>query len=105
MTLRLRRFLIPKARSLQLERVRPGHLVPELVGVQSHVRFYSLKSLHDLIQRNQFNILRSEGIGLGFNQQVRGFIRRNRPLFKITTTLGSFMPSIGDGVLVLSTKE
>lgn len=102
----LRRFLRPQARQLQLEKAVPGQLVPELVGVQSHVRFYDLLSLCNLLQRNGFAVLRAEGIGFSWRQErARNWIRRHKAPFAFFLRLGKWMPSIGDGVFVLAQRE
>jgi len=100
--LRLRRWLFPRARRLQLERVEPGALVAELIGKQSHIRFYSLPAVYDLLERNGFCVLRAEGVGLGWRGRLAGFFRRHRLLFSLCTALGRLWPGIGDGVLVLA---
>lgn len=105
--LRLRRWLLPRSRTLQLEKVQPGQLAPELVGKQSHIRFYSLSTLHDLLERNGFRVLRAEGVGLS----MRGFptlhrlFHRTGWLFKAATVLASLFPALGDGILILAMKK
>lgn len=103
--LRLRRLLHPDARQLQLERAEPGRLVPELIGRQSHVRFYSLRSVLDLLECNGFRVLRAEGIGLSLRGPLAGLFRRNRLLLGLGTLLGRLLPGIGDGVLVLAERN
>jgi ubiquinone/menaquinone biosynthesis C-methylase UbiE len=102
--IRLRRFIVPSSYQLLLERAKPGELMPELIGIQNHIRFYSLKSVFNLLQRNGFQIVSAEGIGLSVPNQVRTTMRRSRLLFSISTFLSSRIPSIGDGVLVLAEK-
>ena len=102
--IRVRRLFRPRARQLRLERVQPGCLVPELVGKQSHVRFYSLPAVLDLLERNGFRVLRAEGIGLGMRGPVAGLLRRNRLLFGLGTILSGLFPGVGDGVLVLAER-
>lgn len=103
--IRIRRFILPNSYQLLLERAKPGELMPELIGVQNHIRFYSLKSVFDLLQRNGFRIVRAEGIGLSVPYQFRTIMRRSRVLFGISTVLSSRIPSIGEGVLVLAEKQ
>jgi SAM-dependent methyltransferase len=103
--LRLRQLLFPHARQLQLERVEAGRLVPELIGKQGHIRFYSLQSVLNLLERNGFRTLRAEGIGLSLRGPLAGLFRRNRLLFGLSTVLGHLFPSIGDGVLVLASRK
>lgn len=102
--IRLRRLFRPRARQLRLERVQPGRLVSELIGKQSHVRFYSLRSVLDLLERNGFRVLHTEGIGLGLRGPLAGVLRRNYLLFWLGTTLGRLFPGVGDGVLVLAER-
>jgi len=102
--IRLRRFILPNSFQLHLERAKPGELMPELIGVQNHIRFFSLKAVFNLLQRNGFRIIRAEGIGLSVPHQVHTTLRRSRLLFSISTILSSRIPSIGDGVLVLAEK-
>jgi hypothetical protein len=102
--IRLRRLLYPRARSLRLERVEAGQLVPELIGKQSHVRFYSLAALRALLDRNGFRVLQAEGVGLSMRGRVRRALRRSRVLFWLTTSLARIFPAIGDGVLVLAER-
>jgi ubiquinone/menaquinone biosynthesis C-methylase UbiE len=101
----LRRLLMPKARQLQLERVSPGKLVPELIGKQSHIRFYSLGAVRSLLERNDFQVLRAEGIGLSLRGEYHRLFRRNYLLFRLTTALGYFFPAIGDGIMILGKKR
>jgi len=101
----LRRLLRSNARQLQLECVEPGRLVPELIGRQSHVRFYSLQVARDLLERNGFRVLRAEGVGLSLRGRLAGLFRRNRLLFGLSTALGRLFPGIGDGVLVLAERN
>lgn len=103
--IRLRRRLMPNARQLQLERASPGDLVTELIGKQSHIRFYSLQAVMSLLERNGFEILRAQGIGLSLRGNLHKIFRRNKLLFQLTTILGSYFPSIGDGVLVLARRK
>jgi SAM-dependent methyltransferase len=103
--LRLRRLLRRNARQLQLERAEPGRLVPELIGRQSHIRFYSLRSVLDLLERHGFRVLRAEGIGLCLRGPLAGLFRRNRLLLGLGTLLGRLFPAIGDGVLVLAERN
>lgn len=101
----LRRRLMPEARQLQLERASPGELVPELMGKQSHIRFYSLETVESLLDRNGFEILQAKGIGLSFRGNLHKIFRRNHVLFQLTTFLGNYFPSLGDGLLVLAQKS
>jgi ubiquinone/menaquinone biosynthesis C-methylase UbiE len=104
--LRLRRLLWPKARQLQLERVSPGQLVPELIGVQSHIRFYDFAALRALLERHHFTVLQAEGVGFSWRQEkVRNWIRRNKLLFGLFLQLGKWFPAVGDGVLVLARRK
>lgn len=103
--IKIRRWLWPKARQLQLERAKPGQLVPELIGVQSHIRFYSLTAVRDLLERNGFDMIRAEGIGFSMSGEWRKIIRRNRLLFSVVTAVGYIFPSIGDGVLILARRK
>jgi SAM-dependent methyltransferase len=102
--IRLRRLLRPRSHHLRLERVQPGHLVPELIGMQSHVRFYSLRAVLDLLERNGFRVLRAEGIGLGMRGPLAGVFRRNSLLFGLGTIVSRLFPGVGDGVLVLAER-
>jgi hypothetical protein len=97
-------LLFPRSRILQLEKARPGHLVPELTGRQGHIRFYSLQAVKQLLERNGFHILRVEGIGLSSRGLMRELFRRNRLLFGLSTGLGHFLPGLSDGVLVLAER-
>jgi SAM-dependent methyltransferase len=101
----LRRRLLPKARQLQLERASPGELVPELIGKQSHIRFYSLQAVESLLERNGFEILQAQGIGLSLRGNLHKVFRRNYVLFHLSTFLGNHLPSLGDGLLVLARKR
>lgn len=103
--IRIRRWLRPGSRQLQLERVQPGQLVSELIGVQSHIRFYSLTAVYNLLERNGFDVLRAEGIGFSASMGVHKIIRRYRLLFNLATAVGYVLPSIGDGVLVLARRK
>lgn len=103
--IKLRRFLRPKSGQLVLERAQPGELMPELIGKQMHIRFYSLKAFINLLERNGFHILHVEGIGLSVPHQFQMAFRQSRVLFKVCTALSTRIPSIGDGVLVLAEKE
>jgi ubiquinone/menaquinone biosynthesis C-methylase UbiE len=101
----LRRRLRPNARQLQLEKITPGQLVEELIGVQSHIRFYDLAALRHLLARNDFAVVRAEGIGLSWRQEkVRHWIRRHQVPFSFFLWLGKWFPSIGDGVFVLARR-
>ena len=100
----LRRLFFPRARQLQLERARPGRLVPELVGHSSHVRFYSFQALHHLLARNGLRVLRTEGIGLSLRGRPAAIFRRNGLLFWLGTVFGYIFPSIGAGVLMLAER-
>ena len=102
--IRLRRLLLPKSRILQLESVRAGHLVPDLIGRQGHIRFYSLRSVNELLERGGFEVVKAEGIGLSLRGRPRDLVRRNRLLLEFATGLGYPFPAIGDGVLILSRK-
>lgn len=102
--IRARRILRPKARQFQLEQVRPGKLVPELIGVQSHIRFYSLSAVNELLERNGFAVLRAEGIGFSMRGGFSKRVRRSRWLFGLTIAIGNFLPSMGDGALVLGRR-
>jgi len=102
--IRLRRIAMPGSRRLRLEQTQPGKLVPELIGKQSHIRFYSLSSVRDLLERNGFRVLRAEGVGLSLRRH--GFrLRRYRFSFKFFTAMARIFPSIGDGVLVLAQRK
>lgn len=103
--IRLRRQLRPQARLLQLEQVEPGKLVPELVGKQSHIRFYSLAAVQDLVQRNGFRVRAAEGIGFGIRGPLRDVIRRQYWLFSAANRLGNRWPAFGDGLLVLVERQ
>ena len=102
--LRLRRALRPHARPLQLERVAPGRLVPELLGRQNHVRFYDWPAVTALLDRVALTPLRVEGFGLGLPRQPRDLVRRVGPLFAASGLLGRLTPRFADGVLVLARK-
>jgi ubiquinone/menaquinone biosynthesis C-methylase UbiE len=102
--IRLRRFFFPKVRKLQLESVEPGKLVTKLIGVQSHIRFYSLQALFDLLERNHFEVLSMEGVGISLPTRLRRLVRKNEILFKISIALGHQFPVIGDGVLILARR-
>jgi ubiquinone/menaquinone biosynthesis C-methylase UbiE len=102
--LRLRRLLRPRARKLQLEKVQPGQLVPELIGKQSHIRFYNLKSLIELTENCGFVVEKAEGVGLSLRGGYGEFIRKNHFLMKIFTLFGKIFPAFGDGVLLLIRK-
>lgn len=101
----LRRRLIPAARQLQLERAAPGELVPELIGKQSHIRFYSLQAVESLLERNGFEILQAQGIGLSLRGNLHKIFRHNYVFFQLFTALGNFFPSLGDGLLVLARRN
>jgi ubiquinone/menaquinone biosynthesis C-methylase UbiE len=104
--IRLRRLLLPKARRLQLETAVPGQLVPELIGVRSHIRFYDLASLSALLSRHGFTVLQAEGIGFDWGmERGRNWIRRHKIPFALFLRLGKWFPAIGDGVLVLARRE
>ena len=75
--LKLRRWLWPTARKVRLESVSPGQLVPELIGVQSHVRFYSLMALQEMVKENGFQVLKAEGIGFSIRGPWNRVIRRS----------------------------
>lgn len=102
--MRIRRLLRPSARQLQLERVQPGQLVPELIGVQSHIRFYSLAALRDLLERNGFAVETAEGIGFSMRGRISKIVRRHRWLFGLATAVARIFPGMGDGVLILGRK-
>ena len=104
MLMRVRRLLRPKSRMLQLEKVAAGKLVPELIGIQSHIRFYSLASVRDLLERNGFEMVEAVGIGISVRGSIRKQIRRHRLLFNTATTVAQIFPAIGDGVLALGKK-
>jgi ubiquinone/menaquinone biosynthesis C-methylase UbiE len=104
LTLFLRRTLFPRAHKPQLERAQPGHLVPELVGRSSHIRFYSLLALRHLLERNGFRVLRAEGIGLSLRGRPAALFRHNSLLFGFSTAFGYIVPSIGAGVLMLAER-
>lgn len=101
---RLRRFLCPHARRLQLESVAPGQLVPELIGKQSHIRFYSLRALCALLEGHAFRILRAEGVGFAMRGPFVSHLRRNPLLVHLGTIVGQTVPAFGDGVLVLAER-
>lgn len=101
----LRRLLRPRARRLQLEATGPGRLVPELIGRQSHIRFYSLGAVRALLERHGLRVLRAEGIGLAVRGPLARRLRRSRTLLAAATAAGRAAPSIGDGVLVLAEKR
>jgi ubiquinone/menaquinone biosynthesis C-methylase UbiE len=103
--IQMRRRLRPNARQLQLERASPGDLVPELIGKQSHIRFYSLQAVISLLERNGFEVLRAQGIGLSLRGNLHKIFRRNKVLFQLSTILGNYIPSIGDGLLVLARRK
>ncbi|HEX6303459.1 MAG TPA: class I SAM-dependent methyltransferase [Anaerolineales bacterium] len=103
--IQLRRRMMPKARELQLERAAPGELIPELIGKQSHIRFYSLQAVESLLERNGFEILQAQGIGLSLRGNLHKVFRRNYVLFHLSTFLGNYLPSLGDGLLVLARKR
>ena len=103
--LRLRRALRPKARELQLERVKAGALVPELLGKQNHVRFYDWPSVAALLGRVGFTIERAEGIGFGLPRPPRDWVRRSAPLFALSRAVGRRTPAFADGVLVLVRRD
>lgn len=102
--MRTRRALRPKSQLLQLEKVEAGKLVPELIGVQSHIRFYSLAAVRDLLERNGFEMVDAAGIGLSVRGSIRRQIRRRRLLFNAVTTAAQHFPAIGDGILALGRK-
>lgn len=99
--IRLRRFFFPKVRKLQLESVETGKIVTKLIGVQSHIRFYSLQAVFDLLERNHFEVLNTEGIGISLPKRLSNLVRKNETLFKISIALGYQFPAICDGVLIL----
>ncbi len=104
--IRLRRLLLPGARKLQLETAVPGQLVPELIGIRSHIRFYDLDSLCALLLRHGFTILQAEGIGFDWGmERARNWIRRHKLPFALFLWLGKWFPALGDGVLVLARRE
>lgn len=103
--LHLRRLLNPRARQLQLERVKPGQLVPELIGKQSHIRFYSIESLIWLVNTYGFQVVKAEGIGLSMRGHWSNIVRQNRFLMMIFNTVGKIWPAISDGVLLLIRKQ
>lgn len=104
--IRLRRLLLPRARKLQLETAVPGQLVPELIGIRSHIRFYDLASLCALLSRHGFTVLQAEGIGFDWGmERGRNWIRRHKLPFTLFLRLGKWFPAIGDGVLVLARRE
>ena len=105
LAIRLRRLLFPRSRILQLEKARPGQLVPELIGRQSHIRFYSLQAMKQLLVRNGFRVLCAEGIGLSSRGSMRELFRRNSLLFGLSTVLGQLLPGVSDGVLVLAERR
>lgn len=100
----LRRLLRPHSRRLQLETVIPGRLVPELIGKQSHVRFYSLQSVRELLERYGFRILRVEGVGFAMRGPFSSHLRRNSLLLNLSTLVGRIVPALGDGALVLAER-
>jgi len=102
--LRLRRLIRPRARRLQLESVAAGQLAPELIGKQSHIRFYSLHALCALLERHGFRVLHAEGIGFAVRGPLVSLLRRNPLLLNLGTLLGRFIPAMGDGVLVLAER-
>lgn len=77
--------------------------MPELIGIQSHIRFYSLQAVRDLLERNGFRALRAEGIGLSSRGSMRELFRRNSLLFGLSTVL-DLLPGVSDGVLVLAER-
>ncbi|MHA2030382.1 MAG: class I SAM-dependent methyltransferase [Candidatus Kariarchaeaceae archaeon] len=101
----LRRLVNPQARYLQLERVKPGQLVPELIGKQSHIRFYSIESLIRLVKSNGFQVVKTEGVGLSMRGNWSNTVRQNRFLMMLFNILGYFWPAISDGVLLLIRKQ
>jgi ubiquinone/menaquinone biosynthesis C-methylase UbiE len=103
--LRLRRVILPQAPIIQLEKVKPGELVPELIGINSHIRFYSLKTLKNLLSTNGFHLLRAEGIGLSMRGRWSRLIRSSNCLMSLFNALAMVWPAIGDGVLVLVEKK
>jgi SAM-dependent methyltransferase len=103
-TLRLRRLLRPHARRLQLESVNPGQLVPDLIGIQSHIRFYSLQSVHRLLERHGFKILKAEGVGFAWRGPFASYCRSHPLLLNLGTLAAHIMPALGDGILVLAEK-
>ncbi|MDD3642221.1 MAG: methyltransferase domain-containing protein, partial [Candidatus Krumholzibacteria bacterium] len=80
--IRLRRFLRPRSRLLRLEPIAPGRLRPELIGVQSHIRFYSLSAIRSLLERHGFRVLRAEGVGLAARGPLAPRLRRSRLLLE-----------------------
>jgi SAM-dependent methyltransferase len=102
--MRLRRLLFPGTPYLQLETVTPGQLVPELIGKQSHIRFYNLESVLDLLRRHSFRIVRIEGIGFAMRGSLAPIFRTNSFLLHLGTLWSYFIPSLGDGVFVLAEK-
>ena len=103
--IRLRRTFFPTSRKLELERYKPGVFIPERAGVSQHVRYYSPKSLYQLLERNGFEVVTAEGVGFSLNHATRQYVRRNRILFSLSTTVGKLFPGIGDGILVLAEKR
>jgi ubiquinone/menaquinone biosynthesis C-methylase UbiE len=105
LAIRLRRLLSPRSRLLQLEKAQPGQLVPDLIGQQGHIRFYSLRAVRDLLERNGFRVLRAEGIGLSLRGRMNQLFRHNALLFGLSTAVGWLLPSMGSGVLVLAERR
>lgn len=104
LAIRLRRLLFPNARQLQLERVQPGRLVYELIGRQAHIRFYSLRTMYDLLTQNGFRVLRTEGIGLGSSGRTTSYLRSKCLPLYLGTALAYVFPNLGDGILVLAER-
>jgi ubiquinone/menaquinone biosynthesis C-methylase UbiE len=103
--IRLRRFLLPRSRLLQLEKAQPGQLVTELIGQQSHIRFYSLQAVEHLLERNRFRVLRAEGVGLSLRGRANRLFRRSGLLFGLSIAVGRLFPAITTGVLVLAERR
>jgi ubiquinone/menaquinone biosynthesis C-methylase UbiE len=102
--LRLWRLLRPDARRLQLESVIPGQLVPDLIGKQSHIRFYSLQSVRNLLERHSFKVLKAKGVGFAWRGPLASYCRSNPLLLNLGTLAAHIMPALADGILVLAEK-
>ncbi|MCK4726719.1 MAG: hypothetical protein KAT29_12990, partial [Anaerolineales bacterium] len=58
----------------------------------------------DLLERNHFEVLSTEGIGISLPKRLCNMVRKNEIMFKINIALGYQFPAICDGVLILARR-
>jgi ubiquinone/menaquinone biosynthesis C-methylase UbiE len=101
---RLRRMLFPRSRLLVTEKIAPGGLASELIGRQTHIRFYSIKAIRRLLEVNGFHVEKAVGIGLHTATSLKPLFRRNWLLFRLSTALSKRFPQLASDILVRAVK-